>query len=282
MPAAPELGNVAAEVRIAEVAHQTYAEQLGGADGDVGIAGEVAVDLDGEEDGGQGQGAAAVVGVILEHRVDEQGTAVGHGNFLEQSPQYLAQAVHRRVIVEAAGVRELREQVGGPLDGSGHQLREETHEGEKPDDVAGGLKFSAIHVDAVAQRLEGVETDAHRQDKVKQKAVGVAVEKQAGKGLGEEIVVFEQAEDAEVENDVGNVYHLGCGLLPVALDEQSTAPAAQRGERDEEQEPPVPPSVEEIRNPYDEEVLHPHAAIEYQPVEQEHDGQEDGEFERVE
>ncbi len=49
VPAPPELGDVAGEVGVGEIAHQVEAEQPGGADGDVGVAGEVAVDLEGEE-----------------------------------------------------------------------------------------------------------------------------------------------------------------------------------------------------------------------------------------
>lgn len=53
VPSAPELGNVAAEIRHVEVAHQPDAEQLRSADGDVGISGEIAVNLESEQNGGQ-------------------------------------------------------------------------------------------------------------------------------------------------------------------------------------------------------------------------------------
>ena len=53
VPAAPELGDVAAEVGHVEVAHQLDPEQLRRSDGDVGIAREVAINLESEEDGSE-------------------------------------------------------------------------------------------------------------------------------------------------------------------------------------------------------------------------------------
>lgn len=58
VPPPPELCDVAREVGVGEVAHQVDAEEAGGTDGDVGVAGEVAVDLKGEEEGSQHQRAA--------------------------------------------------------------------------------------------------------------------------------------------------------------------------------------------------------------------------------
>ena len=58
VPPSPELCDVAREVGVGEVAHQVDAEEAGGTDGDVGVAGEVAVDLKGEEERPQHQRAA--------------------------------------------------------------------------------------------------------------------------------------------------------------------------------------------------------------------------------
>ena len=60
VPPAPELGDVATEVGYVEVAHQLDPEELRRSDGDVGVAREVAVDLESEEDGGEEQGASAL------------------------------------------------------------------------------------------------------------------------------------------------------------------------------------------------------------------------------
>lgn len=70
--------------------------------------------------------------------------------------------------------------------------------------------------------------------------------------------------------------------FPEAADKQSAGVAAQRREGDQQEKPPVPPSVEEVAGPYDEEVLRPQAAVEHEPVEQEDDREEQREFERIE
>ena len=70
--------------------------------------------------------------------------------------------------------------------------------------------------------------------------------------------------------------------FPVMVDEQSAGVAAQRRECDQQQEPPVPPAVEEVADPYDEEVLRPQAAVEHKPVEQEDGREEQREFKRIE
>ena len=48
VPAPPELGDVAGEVRRLEVRHELDAKELGGADGDVAVSGEIPVDLKGK------------------------------------------------------------------------------------------------------------------------------------------------------------------------------------------------------------------------------------------
>ena len=53
MPPAPELGYIATEIRVIEVAQQFDTEKFGCSDGDVRIAGEIAVDLECEEKGSQ-------------------------------------------------------------------------------------------------------------------------------------------------------------------------------------------------------------------------------------
>ena len=51
MPAFPEFGYGSGEIRALEVVHEVESHHLGGTDCDIGVSGEVAVDLEGEEDG---------------------------------------------------------------------------------------------------------------------------------------------------------------------------------------------------------------------------------------
>ena len=97
---------------------------------------------------------------ISENLVYIYRTGVRHRYFFEKSPQYLSHAIHGLRIVESSGLLKLGEQVGGALDGAGDKLWEETHKSEELDDIAGGLQFLAVNINAVTQCLEGVKTDA--------------------------------------------------------------------------------------------------------------------------
>lgn len=205
VPSTPEFGDIAAEVGNVEVSLQADAEEFGGADGDVAIAGEIAVNLEGEEDGREQQRAAVLVLPAAEHLVYVERAVVCDDYFLEQAPEHLAAAVHRRVVVEFARALELGQQVCGAFDGTGNELREEADEGEEGDGVACGGKFGAIDVYGVAQGLEGVEADADRQDDVQENPVRIAAKEGPGEGCREEIVVLEYAEDEQVDGDVAGI-----------------------------------------------------------------------------
>ena len=58
---------------------------------------------------------------------------------------------------------QLRDELTGPHDGTGHQLREETDIEAEIEDVAHRLDAPAIHIHDVADGLEGIEGDAYRQ-----------------------------------------------------------------------------------------------------------------------
>ena len=202
VPTTPELGNVAAEIRHVEVPHQPDAEQLGRADGNVAVAREVAVNLEGEEDGGKEQRASGLLRVGRKHLVDIDSTIVGHHDILEQAPQYLSHAINSGVVVELALLEELRQEVGRPFDGSGHQLREERDEGEEGDDVLRRLNLATIHVDAVTEGLESVERDAYGKYHLQQQPVRGDVEQLRELG-DEEVVVLENGQYQQVQDDVG-------------------------------------------------------------------------------
>ena len=103
VPPPPELGDVAGEVGELEVGHQLEAEELGGADGDVGVPGEVAVDLEGEEDGAEDEGGAGEGLGVVEAHVDVGRAGVGDDDLLEHAPEDEAHAVAPLLISEGAG-----------------------------------------------------------------------------------------------------------------------------------------------------------------------------------
>jgi len=105
----------------------------------------------------------------------------------------------------------------------------------------------------------------------------------------EEVIVFEQRKDAEIQNNVKPHPSL-CLFLRFSLsDEQSTTPRAERSESDEQKEPPIPPAIEHITRHYNESVLQPQLvlrladeAVEDEPIEQEDYWKKQGELDGVE
>lgn len=120
MPPAPELGNVATEVGHVEVAHQLDAEQFRRSDGDIGVTRKVAVNLAGEKDGCEEQGASRLFRVGRKHLVDIHRAVVGHHDLLEQAPKYLLHPVDGGVVIKLAFLQELRQQIRRPFDGAGN------------------------------------------------------------------------------------------------------------------------------------------------------------------
>ena len=68
----------------------------------------------------------------------------------------------------------------------------------------------------------------------------------------------------------------------VLVNEKSCSETARWCKCYQKQEPPVPPSVEDVGHHHDEEVLQFQVLLEDEPIEQKHDRQEDGEFYGVE
>ena len=83
--------------------------------------------------------------------------AVGNDDLLGQTPQDLTHSNDRRGIVEGFGTQELRQQVGGALDGASHQLREKGDEHAEGHHVARGLDVATININGVADSLECIE-----------------------------------------------------------------------------------------------------------------------------
>src|SRR5690606_18405195 len=121
--------------------------------------------LEGEEEGTEEEGDARCFRWIKgEDVVDDGCTGVRDRHLLEETPEHLAQTIACRCHIERAWFEELREQVPCPFDRTGHQLREETDEGEERDRIPRRFHLAAIDVDRIAEGLEGVETDPNGED----------------------------------------------------------------------------------------------------------------------
>ena len=283
VPASPELGDVPAEIRNVEVSHQLDSEEFGRTDGDIRVSGEIPVNLEGEQHGRQQKSAPALVLPGGEHLVDNDGAVVGDDHFLEKTPKNLSQSVHPVPVIERPGLSELRQKVSCPFDRTRDKLRKETHKSEELDDIPRRRHLSTIDVNAVREGLEGIKTDADGKDDPQEQPVRLSSEKQVGERCGKEIIVLENPQDKQVQENV----HDADGprffrRFPEAVDEQAGSIAAERSECNQEQEPPIPPSVEDVGDNHNEEIPQFQIPVEYEPVEQKDNRQENGEFYGIE
>ena len=75
--------------------------------------------------------------------------------------------------------------------------------------------------------------------------------------VGEEVIVFENAQNGQIQNDVGGTYvplELASAFQPFQQDAASVA--TESGEGYEQQKTPVPPSVKDVAANDDEQILH--------------------------
>ena len=185
---------------------------------------------------------------VVETHVDVGRTGVGDDDLLEHAPEDEAHAVAPLLVGECPRRGDLRQEVGGALDGPRDKLGKERDECGKCDGVAGGLEVAPIDVDGVGEGLEGVEGDADGQDDLQ--GGGVHGDAEAVPGgdpvLDEEVGVLEVAEDAKVDGE-GNPQPAFLALPVIGLfDADADEVVDEGGEGDEPEEAPVPPAIEDV------------------------------------
>ena len=91
------------------------------------------------------------------------------------------------------------------------------------------LQFSPKDVDTITQRLEGVETDAHRKDYFQQQSVRLPAEESIRKGGDKEIVILEYPQNQQVYDDVQDIGRLCLpGDIPILFNGQPAGITEQR------------------------------------------------------
>ena len=255
MPALPELIDVGGEEGDIEVSRQIVAEAAGAAHRHVRIAGEVAVELDKIGVGAQHQRARAVGRGGLVHRVDEGSDVVGDDDLLEKAEEHDLQAGLEVFEGDVPLLPQLGEKVPGLDDGARHKLREEGNIEGQAEEAPLRLELPAVHVDGVAQRLEGIEADAHRQDDLQGARPGKA--EGGAEGVHKKVIVFEEAEHHKRDHHADHKR----GFAPGRLHLQRRDVGHQREAQHQKAEAPVPPAVEHIACRQQEEVPEPEAPL---------------------
>ncbi len=271
VPAPPELGDRLADVGLVEVLHEAEAHHQAEADGHVAVAGEVEVELRGV---GQGAEPGVAGGRVLQGEavVGEGGQGVGDEHLLDEA-LHEAGAAFGELVDGVGAVVELVDQVLEAQHRAGDQVREDRDEGGEVDQVVGRRGIAAVDVDDVADRLEGVEGDADRQQDVGQHE---RLHAERGDDLVEavdaEVGVLEVPEHAEVDHHAEDQPALrGTGAYAGGADAQAD-PVVEDGDPGEQQEEVhPPPGVEHVAGDQQQQVPVTFAA---QVVQAEKDRQE--------
>ena len=218
MPAFPELARVLGLVGRVEVFGQVETHEHGHADGNVGVAREIGVDLQGIAEQGHQVLEACIKHGLGKHHVNEvDGDVVAQDDFLHQAVHDPEHGDTELLAAEEVFLVELRDELVGPHDGTCHQLREEAHIEAEVKDIAYRRDAVAVHIHDVADGLEGVERDTHRQQDGVDVETVVACDlvacprkhvehtevqaRQVVDDISDEIGVFEIEQDGQVDDD---------------------------------------------------------------------------------
>lgn len=177
MPATPELLRVAGLIRRVEVLRQVEAHEQRDADSDVGVAGEVRINLHRVGEQGEEVLEAGEEHRALEHAVDEvDGEVVGKDDLLEQTVQDPEHRYAKLPAGEEERTIELRHELRSADDRSGYELREERDVEAEVEDVFHRLNLAAVDIHGVGDNLEDIERYAHRQDNAVHEETSIVAE----------------------------------------------------------------------------------------------------------
>ena len=147
-----------------KVFRQADSEQPGRPDGNVGVAGEIEINL--RHKGGQRHpnGQRGITTGIGKHHVHQDGEPVGQDHLPEQAKgdprQPGLNILQRDLLIH----HQLAKKVGCALDRTGHQLGEEGDIHRKGDHVPIRRDLPPVDLERVTHRLERVEGNADGQD----------------------------------------------------------------------------------------------------------------------
>ena len=209
------------------------------ADSHVGIAGKVEIDVQGKGDGVHpGEYHGFLPG--LPEQLCQKGEVVRQNHLFPQSHQKPADASHG--IFPAVGSPfQLLCHIHIAHNGPGDELGKQRHIGAEADGVLLGRHRAPVHIDGVAQRLEGVEADTHRQCQMQQRQTQTGDGIDAGK---EKVRILEKPQQPHTHHH-GNQQP---EFLPSPALRPSDGKAAEveqgNGEHHQPQQPRLSPAVE--------------------------------------
>ena len=160
VPTAPKVGDTVGLVGGAEVGGNLEAHPEGDTNGDVAVAREVAIELQGIAIDTHEIFKSGVKRGVVEDAVDKVlSDIVGDDGLLEESHHDEPQTCAKHLARHNERLPELGQEGAGTKDGARKQSGKEGDKKGQVEQVTGGAHLAAIDVDDVAQRLEGEEGD---------------------------------------------------------------------------------------------------------------------------
>ena len=272
VPALPELGHRAGDIGIVKVLLKAEAEHAPQADGHVGIAGKVKIDLQAVAQRAQpGHGRRELPrprqgeGPLRRH-----GEVVGQQDLLGKAQNKALDPLLEALRVHAAASDLLRHAVVAH-DGAGDELGEKGDVQPQIQDVALHLSRPPVHVDAVGERLEGEKGNAdgqaqpHRFHAQPQQGVQV---------FNGEVQILEGEEDPQVQRHGQDQQRLFPAALP-GVDPPPQEIVCADGKEHQKNVDRLPPGIEKQARPQQKQVARPLSP--QQVVAQQHRGEKDEE-----
>jgi hypothetical protein len=251
---------------------------------DVGVAREIAIDLDREGIGAEQHFRGLRAGSRSVGRVDHGRDVVADHDFLEQAPEHQPGPGPDTFQVDPAVFDDLGQEPAGAFDRAGHQLREEGHEQREVQQSAGRLDLAAIDVYGVAQGLKGIERNSdwkHHLERERPHGDADCVQ-QLGKALGKEAEILEDPEDPQIDDHAGGDQTPAAAPIIGFRKPDTERIIDHRRQDDQTQETPVPGTVKDVAGGQQPSVLRPMRKMRKYRIDREYDDEEERELEAVE
>ena len=251
VPAAPEIGRAAGHIGMVEILGVVEAKHPAHADGHVGVAGEIEVDLHGKsEQPKPGASRANLREVAIEPGLHEERGHIGDADLFEEPLRKPAQPAPG-AIPRMDTVIDLGRNLGVSDNRAGDELVKEAHKEQELERRAGGGDLAAIDIDHIGNGLKGVEGDADRQRDLRH---GERYGQHGIEGLGDEPAIFEGAQKPEIDGQAGDERGLGLPLASKPLHQQTVGPV-HPGRKEQECHPDrLSPRIEEERDEGEDDV----------------------------
>ena len=142
-------------------------QQQGKSDSHVTVARKVTVYLQGISVNPKQVFQSGIQSRIVENTLHEvHADVVRNHRLLEQTAHDKEDALTEHLGRDGQGPADLRNEIAGTHDRSCHQLREERHIESIIQQTGQGFQITPVHVDGIAQRLEGKERNPYRKEYV--------------------------------------------------------------------------------------------------------------------